>query len=104
MFLFNAIFCNFIDCMVKGWNISDKTNKNITTYSNIENADICRDLLSNETDSTFLNFYHDNKNHKCHIIYDDETPITGEDIIRGTDQDVFGDGHSGTLERSNLFQ
>ena len=97
MFLFNAIFCNFIDCMVKGWKISDKTNKNITTYSNIENADICRDLLSNETDSTFLNFYHDNKNHKCHIIYDDETPITGEDIIRGTDQDVFGDGHSGTL-------
>ena len=104
MFLFNAIFCNFIDCMVKGWKISDKTNKNITTYSNIENADICRDLLSNETDSTFLNFYHDNKNHKCHIIYDDETPITGEDIIRGTEQDVFGDGPTGTLERSNLFQ
>ena len=104
MFLFNAIFCNFIDCMVKGWKISDKTNKNIKTYSNVDNADICRDLISNETDSTFLNFYHDNKNHKCHIIYDDETPITGEDIIRGTDQDVFGDGHSGTLERSNLFQ
>ena len=90
--------------MVKGWKISDKTTKNVKTYSNIKNADICRDLLSNETNLTFLNFYYDDKNHKCHIIYDHETPITRDDITRGTEQDVFGDGHSGTLKRSNLFQ
>ena len=86
--------------MVRGWKISDKTTKNITTHSNIKNADICRDLLTNETKLTFLNFYYDNKNHKCHIMYDNETPITGEDIIRGTEQDVFGDGDSGTLGKT----